>query len=289
MASGSIHHVSSDDDFTTELANAGTKLVVCDYFAEWCAPCRGIAQPFADMSTRYPKAVFLKVDVDQCQGTAQSEGVSAMPTFIFYRNKVKLDLMRGADAKQLEEKIKKWYGDDEGDDGDSPVKGHMDLNTFISKSESECLNESDDHTFEHALSSKGGYLESDCDEQLIMNLGFNQALKLHSMKINCTTGNGPKNIKVFINQPRTLDFDSATSMEPLQMIELSKDDLNEDGVIPLKYVKLQNVMNFTLFVKDNQSGDETTRIDNLVLLGSPVGTTNMSEFKRVAGKKGESH
>jgi len=325
MAASNIRNVSSDGDFTTELANAGTKLVVADYFATWCGPCRGIAPAFADMSTRYPKAVFLKVDVDQCTGTAQDQGVSAMPTFIFYRNKVKLDLMRGADASQLEEKIKKWYSDEEGDDGDSPVKGHdkrnsklknkakksagssldpllvpndmekepredmMDLNTFISKAESECLNESDDHTFEHALSSKGGYLESDCDEQIIINLGFNQALKLHSMKINCTTANGPKNVKLFINQPNTLDFDSATSMEPVQMIELSKDDLNEGGVIPLKYVKLQNVMSLLIFIKDNQSGDETTRIDNLVLIGSPVGTTNMSEFKRVAGKKGESH
>jgi len=238
---------------------------------------------------RYPKAVFLKVDVDQCQGTAQEQGVSAMPTFIFYRNKVKLDLMRGADASQLEEKIKKWYSDEEGDDGDSPVKGHMDLNTFINKAGSECLNESDDHTFEHALSSKGGFLESDCDEQIIMNIGFNQALKLHSMKMNCTTENGPKTVKLFINQPHTLDFDSATSMEPLQLIELSKEDLKEGSIVPLKYVKLQNVMSVTLFVKDNQSGDETTRIDHLSLIGSPVGTTNMSEFKRVAGKKGESH
>ena len=30
----------------------------------------------------------------------------------------------------------------------------------------ECLNESDDHTLEHALTTKGGFLESDCDEQV---------------------------------------------------------------------------------------------------------------------------
>ena len=42
----------------------------------------------------------------------------------------------------------------------------MDLSSFISKNDSECLNESDDHGLEHALTSKGGYLESDCDEQV---------------------------------------------------------------------------------------------------------------------------
>ena len=46
----------------------------------------------------------------------------------------------------------------------------MDLSSFISKSESECLNESDDHTMDHALNPKGGFLESDCDEQV--NVGW---------------------------------------------------------------------------------------------------------------------
>lgn len=287
--SGNIRQVPSDADFQRELTNAGTKLVVVDYFATWCGPCRVIAPQFADMSTRYPKATFLKVDVDQCQQTAQEQGVSAMPTFIFYRNKVKVDMMRGADASMLEEKLKKLYSEEEGDDGDSPVKGHMDLSSLIQKNASECLNESDEHTYEHALSSKGGYLESDCDEQLIINLGFSQAVKLHSLKMACSEENGPKNVKLFINQPHTLDFDSAMSMAPLQMIEFTKDDVKNGSFVPLKYVKLQNVSNLTLFVKDNQNGDETTRIEDLVIIGSPVGTTNMSEFKRVAGKKGESH
>ena len=42
----------------------------------------------------------------------------------------------------------------------------MDLASMLNKSGCECLNESDDHTLEHALNPKGGYLESDCDEQV---------------------------------------------------------------------------------------------------------------------------
>jgi thioredoxin len=284
-----LRHLQNDTDFATELNSAGTKLVVADYYATWCGPCRAIAPAFADFGTRYPKAVFLKIDVDQCQETAQREGVSAMPTFIFYRNKVKVDMMRGADATLLEEKIKKWYTEDEGEEGDNLVRGHMDLLTMINKSGSECLNESDEHIFEHCLTAKDGYLESDCDEQLIINVGFLQSVKLHSLKLHCLQDNGPRNVKLFINQPHTLDFDSADSMEPVQMLELNPEDLLEGAVIPLKYVKLQNVINLTLFVKDNQVGADTTRIDYLSLIGSPTNTTNMAEFKRVAGKKGESH
>lgn len=48
-----------------------------------------IAPVFEQLAAKYPRAVFLKVDVDKCQETAAAQGVSAMPTFIFYRNKVK--------------------------------------------------------------------------------------------------------------------------------------------------------------------------------------------------------
>lgn len=284
-----IKQLQSDTDLSTELANAGSKLVVVDFFATWCGPCRAIAPALADLSIKYSMAVFLSVDVDQLQDTARREGVTAMPTFNLYRQKTKVDYQKGADPTALEEKIKKWYTDSDAETGDSPVKGHMDLSFLINKAGSECLNESDDHTFEHALNPKGGYLESDCDEQLIMNLAFNQPVKLHSLTMTCLEENGPKTVKLFINQPNTLDFDSAESMAPLQLLELQPDDLKEGALIPLKYVKLQNVNSLTLFVKDNQTGADTTRIDHLSVIGSSVSATNMAEFKRVAGKKGESH
>lgn len=60
----------------------------CSYFTGRCGPCQRIAPHFEMLPNKYPKAIFLKVDVDKCQDTASSQGVSAMPTFIFYRNRV---------------------------------------------------------------------------------------------------------------------------------------------------------------------------------------------------------
>lgn len=55
-----------------------------------CGPCQRMAPIFQQYAAKYVKAVFLKVDVDQCQETAAAQGVSAMPTFIFYRNSVSI-------------------------------------------------------------------------------------------------------------------------------------------------------------------------------------------------------
>ena len=180
--------------------------------------------------------------------TAQSYSVEAMPTFIFVKNKVVLTRIRGADPTALENKVRELVGsgDADGSGGSESglVAGHIDLTSFINKSESECLNESDDHNLSGCLTSGSNtYLESDCDEQLIINLAFNQPLKLHSLKIVAPKENGPKNIKLFINLPHTLDFDQSNSMEPIQKLELNAEDISKGNPIPLRYVKFQNVQN----------------------------------------------
>lgn len=281
--------LSEDSQFQVELTQAGGKLVVADFTSARCGPCQRIAPVFEEMARRFPNAIFLKIDVNQCPTTSASQGVSAAPTFIFFRNKTKLDTLQGADPEGLESRIRQHYGDGEGEEAeDSGVPGHIDLMPMINKAGCECLNESDDHPFTQALTSSGGYMESDTDEQLILYLSFNQAVKLHSMRIKGPAENGPKTLKLFINQPHTIDFDTAESANPVQELTLCPKDL-EGELIPLKFVKLQNVMNFTIFFKDNQTGEETTQVSYIQIIGSPVQTTKMADFKRVTGKKGESH
>ena len=96
----------------------------------------------------------------------------------------------------------------------------IDLVGLVNKSQSECLNEDDDHPWTNAMNSASGiYLESDVDEQLLLHLTFNQSVKIHSFIIQGPQDNGPKDVKIFINQTRTLDFDSAEKMTPIQTLE----------------------------------------------------------------------
>ncbi|XP_071480233.1 thioredoxin-like protein 1 [Diadema antillarum] len=279
-----LHTISEDSQFQPKVASAGSKLVVVDFNASWCQPCRTIAPAFASLATKYSSAVFLKVDVDQCTETARQYNITAMPTFVFLKGGTKVDELKGADPVGLEEKIKSHCQQE----ADAGVPGYIDLNSLIDKRHSECLNQSDDHVLEGCLKKGEGYLESDCDEQLMILLSFQQNVKLHSLRLLGPKLNGPKEIKLFINLPNTMGFDQAERTSGTQELTITEEELAGE-IIPLRFVKFQNVSNVTVFVKNNQGDEETTRIDYLGFIGARTNTTNMGEFKRVAGKKGESH
>lgn len=211
-----------------------------------------------------------------------------MPTFIFYRLKTKIDRLQGADTNALEAKIRQHIGSGDNEDGEEYGQGMMDLGTFIMKNDCECLNEADDHPMVHSFTTAGGFLQSDCDEQLILSVTFNQAVKIHSLKFKAPEKLGPKNLRIFINQPRTIDFDMANSFNCVQELTLEPKDL-QGNLVNLRFVKFQNVQNIQIFIKDNQSGGEVTQIDYIGFIGGPIITTKMDDFKRIAGKKGESH
>ncbi|XP_058827987.1 thioredoxin-like protein 1 [Topomyia yanbarensis] len=162
----------TDHHFQTELAAAGGKLVVVDFSAAWCEPCRNISQ--------------------LCTETAPSQGMSTMPMFIFYRARTKIDRMQGADINGLEAKIQKHYVASLYESGEDYGHGMLDLNTFIQKNQCECLNESNDHPIVNALSSSAGHLVSDCDEQLIISITFNQLVKISAIMFKAPPSHGPK-------------------------------------------------------------------------------------------------
>ena len=62
------------------------KLIVIDFFATWCGPCKMIAPKLEQMDKDMDNVVFLKVDVDEAEDVAQEYNISAMPTFVFLKN-----------------------------------------------------------------------------------------------------------------------------------------------------------------------------------------------------------
>lgn len=88
------------------IINSG-KPVAIDFYAIWCGPCRMISPRFEALSDKYSSVQFVKVDVDQAGEIAQAMQITAMPTFIMFKDGKKVDTIVGADATQLEAAISK--------------------------------------------------------------------------------------------------------------------------------------------------------------------------------------
>eukprot|EP00389_Voromonas_pontica_P002876 GDKH01004271.1.p1 GENE.GDKH01004271.1~~GDKH01004271.1.p1 ORF type:complete len:107 (-),score=20.10 GDKH01004271.1:54-374(-) len=89
-----VVHLKSEDEFKQVIAK--DQVVCVDFFAEWCGPCKLMAPKIEAMSEEFPDVVFAKLDVDELEAISEGEDVSAMPTFIFYKDGKRLDTYVGA-------------------------------------------------------------------------------------------------------------------------------------------------------------------------------------------------
>uniref|UniRef100_G3MN23 Thioredoxin domain-containing protein n=1 Tax=Amblyomma maculatum TaxID=34609 RepID=G3MN23_AMBMU len=88
-----------------EQANQSKKLVVVDFTATWCGPCRIMAPVFAELAKKFTDVLFLKVDVDELKDVASEWAIEAMPTFVFVKEGTIVDKVVGARKDALPQKI----------------------------------------------------------------------------------------------------------------------------------------------------------------------------------------
>lgn len=71
------------------------KVVVVDFFATWCGPCKMLAPVFDTLSEELTDADFVKVDIDQSLELAQKFGITTVPTMMIFKDGKVVDTLVG--------------------------------------------------------------------------------------------------------------------------------------------------------------------------------------------------
>lgn len=195
-------------------------------YADWCGPCRAIAPFYEQLSnqlSRPNQITFTKINTDNQKQIAQTYNITAMPTFMIFKNGRETQRIRGADPKALDAAVKTLAAEAASSSssadaatasssgsgsssatgktwlGASLPRGYTDVTDSVDQLNLDFLNVSSDAGNARAVftpsqpsaiskskdadSSAKDYIESDTDEQLMMFIPFQATIKLHTLHI----------------------------------------------------------------------------------------------------------
>ncbi|OAX80238.1 thioredoxin [Emergomyces africanus] len=263
-----IIHISSKAQFS-ELLSSST-IVVADFYADWCGPCKVIAPLFEQLANKFSRpsnVSFTKVDVDEHQDVAQAYGVTAMPTFLIFKNGAVAQSIRGANPPLLTAKVEEFASsvgsNGNGADGAAgeasgggsqwlggAFRKGIDLlnhdnqvgpgrSLFAAEKPSGFSTSESSGNGKDKAASTPDWVESDTDEQLMLYIPFQSSIKIHSLQITSLAPQGgdaddddeapmrPKTLKLYTNRAHIIGFEDADDETPTQEIELTSQDWDE--------------------------------------------------------------
>ncbi|KAJ8264474.1 hypothetical protein GJAV_G00149580, partial [Gymnothorax javanicus] len=124
--------VSSSQQFEELLTKAGKSLSVVHFYAPWAEQCGQMNDVMAELAAVQPQVTFIKLEAEGVPEVSEKYEITAVPTFLFFKNCEKVDRLDGARAPDLTKKVQKLSAG-----GAAPAKGaeppKEDLNSRLKK------------------------------------------------------------------------------------------------------------------------------------------------------------
>ena len=281
-----------------------TPLLIIDFYATWCGPCKVISPAFDKLAKPHESStsiIFAKVDVDKAKDVAQKCGITAMPTFQFFKNGNKIDETKGADVQQLTTKIGYYTAaaaKENAGQGASTgaskkaeaASGPSSLRSLIDVGASKLLNNSNLSSVRNIASPPpAGYaVASASGARLLIHLQFTQPVSPSHLQIAIakdSLSNAPSRIQIGTNVPvritkspegvesNDLDMDSLAKAENTQAFNVFSDEyVDGKAELKLKASKFTAIKSLTIRIDANLSGEEKTisKIGTMDIIGSKL-------------------
>ncbi|UPK99096.1 hypothetical protein LCI18_010031 [Fusarium solani-melongenae] len=296
-----------------------SRIVVADFYADWCGPCKQIAPLYASLSNELSREnilTFVKINSEEQGELSERYQVSALPTFLLFLDGKQIDKVQGANPPKLQAMVQKLAAevDSLGESGATSSsggnwkgaeipRGYSDITDQIEVRDLEVLNADEESgsvrvLFEGSkpsgLSNGKGtakdFVQSGADDQLLLFIPFQSTVKLHTLQL---TSLPPKDdedapmrpgiIHLYINRPHNLDFSEADETEPTQIIDIPAEDWNADGTvnIGLRFVKFTKTSTLIVYVQQGEGDGETVRLDRVKLIGEAGAKREMGKLQKV--------
>lgn len=98
----------TNQEFNKIISN-GHKLVVVDFFAEWCMPCLMLAPIIDELADKIKEVKFVKINVDDNQEISSKYKISSIPCLIIFKEGEEAERIIGAqDGETIEGKIREY-------------------------------------------------------------------------------------------------------------------------------------------------------------------------------------
>lgn len=90
----------SDNDFNDIITS--NKLVVVDFFATWCGPCRALSPYIDELATNHHNILFAKANIDETSAMANELDVKSLPCVIIFENGKEINRVVGFNKAKLQ-------------------------------------------------------------------------------------------------------------------------------------------------------------------------------------------
>jgi len=101
LTAATIQYVEDDLEIRSLIQSNPNKLIVIDWFATWCGPCRAIAPLYEQLSAEMKDVVFISADIEELPDASAQAGVQSVPCFHFIKNNELVAVLTGADENKL--------------------------------------------------------------------------------------------------------------------------------------------------------------------------------------------